>query len=131
MDSQSNAMEMQILQQEYTQLQKNLQAVDQQLVEVDSVQRSLDDFSKLKNGSESLMPLANGIFAKAKIEDTKELLVNVGSNVVVKKSIPETKDLLEQQSKELENYKKEANKQMNEIISKIQELQASLTKNKE
>ncbi|MHA1409624.1 MAG: hypothetical protein ACTSQY_04830, partial [Candidatus Odinarchaeia archaeon] len=74
-----NLMELQMLEQDFQQLQKNIQTLEQQLAEMDFIKKNLDEFSKQKK-TEGLMTIANGIFAKAKIEDTKELLVNVGSN---------------------------------------------------
>ena len=64
--------------------------IDENGINMGIIKKSLDDFSSLKKDSETLTTIANGIFAKSKITDTKELLVNVGSNVVVKKSIPES-----------------------------------------
>ncbi len=131
MDQQSKMMELQLLQQDFTQLQNNVQTIEQQLAEVELIKKSLDDFSKQKQDSESLMALANGIFAEAKILNVKHLLVNVGSNVVVKKTVPETIQLIDEQSKELEKYKKQAMDGLNEILVKIQEIQASFKEKKE
>ena len=131
MDQQSKLMELQLLQQDFTQLQNNVQTIEQQLAEVELIKKSLDDFSKQKKDSESLMALANGIFAEAKILNVKHLLVNVGSNVVVKKTVPETIQLIDEQSKELEKYKKQAMDGLNEILVKIQEIQASFKEKKE
>ena len=116
-------IEMQLLEQDMQQLQQNIQNIDQHLMEINMIKRSLDDFSEIKKDSEGLMPIANGIFAKAKISDSRELLVNVGANVVVKKSIPDTKKLMDEQTEELKKYRENLMQQMNEVIFKIQELQ--------
>ncbi len=131
MTNQQKLIEMQLLEQDIQQIQKNIQTIEQQMLDIELIKKNLDDFSKLKKDSESLMAVANGIFARAKILDTKELLVNVGSNTVVKKTIPETKTLLDEQTKELNKYREQLMQQLNETIFKIEELQHSLKEIKE
>ena len=130
-ERQTKLIEMQILEQDLSAIQRNLQAIDQQLAEIDLIKNNLDEFSKLKKDSDSLMALANGIFAKGKITDNKELFVNVGANTIVKKSVSETKSLLDEQSKELERYRNEAIQQLNDILSRIENIKGSLREAKE
>ena len=68
-------------------------------IELMLIKASLED---LNEGSELLIPLGAGIYAKAKLEDSKEFLVNVGSNVIVKKSEDEVKEMIDKEIKEIE-----------------------------
>ena len=74
MVDQQKLIEMQLLEQDIQQIQKNVQMIEQQTLDIELIKKNLDNFSKLKKDSESLMTVANGIFAKAKVLDTKELL---------------------------------------------------------
>ncbi len=130
-ERQNKIIEMQILEQDLSSVQNNLQTIDQQLAEIDFIKSNLDEFSNLKKNSESLIALANGIFAKGEITDNKMLFVNVGANTLVKKSVSETKSLLDEQCNELEKYRDETSKQLNKITLKIDEIRQSLMRTKE
>ncbi|HSU73048.1 MAG TPA: hypothetical protein VLJ21_04340, partial [Candidatus Binatia bacterium] len=81
--AQRKYLELQVLNQKMQQVQEQVQQLEQQIVEVDKVSQNLDEFSKVKPGAESLIPVANGLFAKATLLETQTLVVNVGSNVAV------------------------------------------------
>ncbi len=68
-------------------------------VELLLIKASLDD---LKENSDLLIPLGAGIYANAKLSNSKEFLVNVGSNVLVKKSLDEVKKMIDDEIKEIE-----------------------------
>ena len=68
-------------------------------VELLLIKSSLED---LKEGSDLLIPIGAGIYAKAKLTDADEFLVNVGSNVIVKKSINEVKEMIDKEIEEIE-----------------------------
>ena len=99
-------MEFQVLEQQIKQLQKQLEVVTHQLIELNSTSNSLDEFNKISAGIGVFVPLSSGIFAKASIKDTSELLVNVGANVVVKKDVISTKKLIQKQMEEIKKIQK-------------------------
>jgi prefoldin alpha subunit len=125
-NKQEKYMELQILEQQMKQLQQNLQTIEQQVTEIALIKKSLDDFSELNEKTEALVPLANGIFAKAEIKNNKELLVNVGSDVVVSKTIPETKELLENQGNEIEKIRNQLMEDFENVYSRIEYIQSEL-----
>jgi len=125
---QERYIELQILEQQLNQIQKNLQMMDQQLAEIDAIKRNIETFGKEKKDSETLMPIANGIFGKAKLSGNSELFVNVGSNVIVKKTIPDTVKLIENQGKEIEKYRVELIEQLQILVERIDTLQLELNK---
>ncbi|MBI2652673.1 prefoldin subunit alpha [Candidatus Woesearchaeota archaeon] len=100
-------MEFQMIEQHIKQLQKQLEAVTHQLIELNSTSNSLDEFNKINAGREIFVPLSSGIFAKASIKDTSELLVNVGANVVVKKDVISTKKLIQKQMEEIQKMQRQ------------------------
>lgn len=87
--------ELRMIDQQIRQIQKQLQELENQVLEIMYVQQSLDDLKNVKVGKEILVPVSNGIFAKATLKENNELLVNVGASTVVKKDIASVKKMLE------------------------------------
>lgn len=104
---QTKYIELQLIDQQMAQLQKQLQQLDSSLLEIEFIKISLDDFKKIKKGSEILAPIANGIFVKADLKENDELIVNVGGNVTVAKSVEDTKKLLTEQADEIAKTRNE------------------------
>jgi prefoldin alpha subunit len=113
-------LELQMLIQQITQMQQQLEELEKQIMEVNNIQSSLEDLKKVKPGTEIEVPIANGIFAKAEIKNNKTLKVNVGSGVIVTKTIDETKALLEGQIKNIINYREQIMAEMQKIYKKLQ-----------
>ncbi|MBR9702958.1 hypothetical protein GOV10_02905, partial [Candidatus Woesearchaeota archaeon] len=74
---QEDIIEFQMMSNELQQVQEFMQHTDQQIVEVNKLIMSLEEFAKQKAGRTMLFPLANGIFAEGTLTDTKTLRVNV------------------------------------------------------
>ncbi len=98
-------LELQFLDEQMKQIQKQITMLDEQLIELNNTIQALDDFNKTAVGSNILVPLSPEIFANAGLKDNKELLVNVGSNIVVKKSVEETKELLKKRLEIIKQYR--------------------------
>jgi prefoldin alpha subunit len=96
-------------------LQEEFGKVEQQIKDLTELQNNLDTFAEQEPGSESFIPISNGIFVKATIKETDSFLINVGSNVAVPKSKDEAKELIKNQQKELQDYREE-------ILQKVTEL---------
>ena len=119
----------QMLEQQIVAIQQQLQAVEQTLIDMASLNLGLDEIKKDK---EILSPVGAGIFAKAKLI-SEELIVSIGEKNYIKKSIPETKKLIQEQIKKLEIAKKELNNELDkineEITKTIVEYQGKITNN--
>ena len=98
-------LELQFLDEQMKQIQKQITMLDEQLIELNNTIQALDDFNKTAIGSNILVSLSPGVFANAGLKDNKELLVNVGSNIVVKKSVEETKELLKKRLEIIKQYR--------------------------
>jgi len=106
-----------MFEQQIQQLQQQLQAVEQGLVELRSLNFGLDDVKKSEN-KEIFAQIGRGIFIKAKVL-SENLIVNVGGKNFVQKSIPQTKELIEEQIKKLEEIKKELSNNLEEISMEL------------
>jgi prefoldin alpha subunit len=120
---QEKYQEMQMLDYQIKQVQKLIENIDVQLLEISGTIDALQEFEKLNHNDEILFPIANGIFAKGVLTDNKMLKINVGSNVVVEKSAKDTIVMMEKQAKDIENYRQEVLGQLQKSIERMQELQ--------
>lgn len=102
-----------MFEQQIQQLQQQLQAIEQGIIEMNSLNIGLDELVG-KEGKEILAPIGRGIFAKTKLL-SEELTVDIGGKNLVKKTIPETKKVIEEQIKKLEDIKKELNNNLEKL----------------
>jgi len=93
---------LQMIDAQIKQLQQQMMATEQQIQDIATVKDGLTDLENVQSGNEILVPIAGGIFVKAKIEDTSELIVNIGASVNVKKPISEVIGLIDGQGKDME-----------------------------
>src|SRR3989338_1538222 len=113
---QEKYMHLQLIAQTLRQVQQQLQLLDEQAAEIEKMTSGLGELMNAKIGVNLLVPVSEGIFAKASLSDHKSLLVNVGSNVVVEKTIEETRNLLQDRNQELKEHREELKKQNGELI---------------
>ncbi len=125
---QQKYVELQLLDEQIKEVQNHMVHFDQQISEVITVRNALEQLNDVRDGGDALVPIANGIFAKAKLFNLKELIVNVGANVAVEKSIDEAKKLLDEQSVEIQAIRARIAGQLDQLASKAQVLQAEMMK---
>ena len=94
-------LEFQILNNNIKQLEKQNTALESHLMELMVTNQSLDDMKKINPGTDILVPLSSGIYAKAQLKDSDDFVVNVGSNITLNKDIVSTKKLIENQIDEI------------------------------
>ena len=102
---QERYLEMKLIEKEADKMKTSLSSAEEQLHDTQHTIAALDDISKVKSGEEVMIPLANGIFARGIIQNTKTLLVGIGAQVVVQKDVEATKTLLEKKIKSIEQYR--------------------------
>ena len=127
-DLQKKYQELQTLDQHMKKLNDELTTLENKTTEIESIKQSLEELKKTTKDDEILVPVSNGIFLKAKIQDKEKLLVNVGSDTIVQKTIEETKELVSEQQKELEKYKSEIITQMTAVDEQAYLLEKELQK---
>ena len=121
-------MEYQALDQHIKQLQRQLEAITGQLMELSATRSGLDDFDKIRPGKEIFVPVSSGIFAKASIATTTEMLVNVGANVVVQKDLESTKKLIQKQVEEIKKIHGQAMEDLEKLTGRAAHLEMELQK---
>ena len=109
-----------VFEQQIQQLQQQLQAIEQGIVEMSSLNTGLDELIGSQN-KEILAPIGRGIFAKAKLI-SEELTVDIGGRNFVKKTIPATKKIIEKQIKKLEEVKEDLNDNLERVSNELQKV---------
>ena len=124
---QEKYMEFKMLEQQITQVQKQVQALENQLTELVGVNESLEELKNVGDGTEILVPISNGIFTKAALKANEDLIVNVGANVAVNKKIPEAKKLIETQLVEIKKMHDHMNSELEKFAQKAAEVEKELS----
>ncbi len=119
-------MEMQMVSEQLERLRKQLHSTDDKLGQVDFVIASLQEFGTVQAQQEILIPITDGVFAKAILQDTKELFVNVGAGTVVNKDVPSTIQMLERQKVKLSEYRTRLAGVIEKFYEKTESLQAEM-----
>lgn len=117
-ENQEFLFKLSIFEQQMRQLQEQLQAVEQGIIELGTLNL---DLKELENGEgkEIFASIGRGIFAKAKLL-SNDLTVDIGEKNFVKKSVPETQEIIEKQIEKLENAKEELNKGLEEVSKEVE-----------
>lgn len=114
-DWQEKYMQFQMLQQQMEKISEHLEMLSQRQAELDISCNAVAEIRKTAVGNEILVPVADGIFVKAKLLDNQKLIINVGADTTVEHSVEQVVGLLEQQQQE-----------MIERIAEVEEVQAQL-----
>ncbi len=115
-------MEFQILQQQLEQMQKYLEELNEKLAEFHQTKEALRDLEKVKQNSEVFVSVAQGIFAKAKLQNPNELLINVGANSAVAKTIPQVIEMIDTQMSEIEKIQVQIDGNVARITQRINKI---------
>ena len=121
-------LKLQMVHEQIKEIEKQDQMFNNQIVELTSTIQSLDDFKKLKEGTEILVPLNRGMYAKAELKNNEKLLVNVGSNVTVKKDIESTKKLINEQITEITNVQQQMVMNLQQLTSQAALIEGEINK---
>jgi len=119
-------VEFQLLEQQFKALQKQLIEVEEQLRNIDILIENLKDFKNIKKDSEILVAISNGIFARAKILDTKKLRVNVGANSVITKDVEEVIEMIKKQRESVKIFRDKLNKDIETILTRVEDVEKEL-----
>ena len=119
-------MQLQLVGQHLEKMQDQLQKTHEQIAEVDFVIQSLKDFSQVKEGEEILVPVTNGVFARAVLKSTEKMIVNVGAETAVHKSIPDTVSMLEGQKGRLVQFRDQLVDVVQQLMGKVGELRSEI-----
>ena len=122
-NQQRQIIEFQMMQQRAEQLDQQLKAVDQQIIEMMDLN---DSIGKVSKGSEMLFPMGKGIYTRSKVEDEK-LFINIGSGIIVKRTPSDAVKIIEEQIERLEYVKKEISREFVRVQADMQSIATSFS----
>jgi len=125
---QKKFMEYQMIEQKVGQMKEQLENAEEQSLQAAGTIENLQDLSQLKEDSEILVPVNNGMFAKATLKKSDRILLNVGTGIVVDKSFDEAVALVGKQQEEIRKVKEMLTRNIHLLQSKTQELEEELQK---
>lgn len=121
---QENYQELMQLQQNMQMFERYLEEIEIQFQELERIKEAIEEFSKTKKGTETLVPIANGIFFKTKIDDNTKFIVNVGAEgTVVEMSIKDASDLILKQIETTKENQITITNELNTLIEKFKEFE--------
>lgn len=129
-EQQKKLIELQILNQQLTQIQQQLQSLQPQLEDIKNLQQSLDEIEKTKVGNKILASLSSGILLDTELKNNKEVIMALGANVTVKKTIPEAKKLIKDQEKQLDLIIEQLKQDLQQYYTACLELEQELSQEK-
>ncbi len=116
-----------MFEQQIGQMQQQINAVEEGIVELDSLNLGLNEINN-SEGKEILAAVGRGIFIKSKIT-SENLIVDVGGRNFVKKSVFETQEIIKKQIEKLEEIKKELGNGLEEISREAEKVIGEAQKN--
>lgn len=120
-------IEFQLLNQQIQQLEKQNEALNNNLMELIMTNQSLDDLKDIKEKTEILVPVSAGIHAKAEIKDSKSFIVNVGANVALVKDLKSTKEIIKNQIVEIRGLQESLAEQLQERVAKASSMEQEIS----
>ena len=103
MDKQEVLMRAQSIQQEYQQVNENLNYISNQIDELETFKESLSTFIKSES-NEMLASIGRGVYAKSELKE-KKLFVEIGAGIIIRKNPEQVKDIIESQVSKLKSIK--------------------------
>ncbi len=114
-------MELQQLNEQLQNYRAFYEEIKRKLNDINVVISALKEISKIKTKRKMLVPIANGIFLRAELDETSQVVVNVGADVCVNKSVKDTIKILEKR-------KEDVKKQLDDVENIIEQLSSFMSR---
>jgi prefoldin alpha subunit len=125
-EKQKDLFEINMLDMQLRQCEQQMMALEQQILEQQTISFNLDELKKAKQGQKALFPFSRDIFIEGKLENTESVIIGIGSRIAAKKSIDEAKSIVEKQREMLLKASDELKSHVGKIISRIEELEQKI-----
>ena len=119
-ENQELMFKLSMFEQQMRQMQQQLQAIEQGMIELSTLNMDLKELKGSKD-KEIFAPIGRGIFAKAKLL-SEDLTVDIGEKNFVRKTVPETQEVINKQILKLETAKDELNQGLEELSKEAEKL---------
>lgn len=119
--------EIQLINQNFQQVQEQISLLSQQLENLIKVNEALDAIKDVKERNPILVPLGGGLFVKAEVDKKNDFVVNVGSETLIKKSWDDAKNIIAKQTEEVSGIIGQLEMNLHELSHRGQRLQEELS----
>ncbi len=120
------AQELNLLQNLGESLQKQLDLLNQNLVEISLTANTLNELEKNQGEKEILVSLGSGSFIEGKLPRTETVIVGLGAGVSAERNIPEAKKILEERAEAYGKLVERSRGELDKVVSRINILQPQL-----
>lgn len=112
---QEKVMQAEMLRKQAEAATSQLELVVKTLAEMTATKQALFELESLPEGTETLVPIGAGVYAKASTADREKVFIGLGAETVVEKKFSEAREIIDEQIVKLE----EAREKMNDTVEQI------------
>ncbi len=123
---QEKVIELNVLDSRLKEIQQQIQVIDQQLMELQILEKNIDEIKKAKKNSETLSSLGPGVFIKSTIANNEEIFIDIGSKIIAKKTAEEAKELVKKRTEQIMNIRDIVVNEINNIVFQIQKIESEI-----
>lgn len=108
------------------QVEQHLQQFSQHEQSLSNTITALDQMPQTEEGTEILVPLADGIYVKATLKDNKHVIMNVGAETNVQKTFEAAAQMVKEQTIELGSMMKNLEEEHHKLMQQLQDIQGQI-----
>jgi prefoldin alpha subunit len=120
------AQELNLLQNLGESLQKQIELLNQNLLEISLTTNTLNELEKNEGEKEILVSLGSGSFVHGQLPKTENVIVGLGAGVSADRTIPEAKRLLEERAEAYGKLVERSRGELDKVLSRVNLLQPQL-----
>lgn len=120
------AQELNLLQNLGESLQKQIELLNQNLLEISLTTNTLNELEKNEGEKEILVSLGSGSFVQGQLPQTDKVIVGLGAGVSADRTIPEAKKLLEERAEAYGKLVERSRGELDKVLSRVNLLQPQL-----
>lgn len=126
-DIRNIAMQHQQMQYQAEGLMQQVNMVGLSIDESYSAINSIKELEGIEDGHEIMVPIGSNTNVRANLVKPDGVIIEIGAGISIEKKLEDAKKSLEKQNNELTQYQQNLQKTLNEMISKMKEMEAVVT----
>jgi len=123
-DIRNIAMQHQQMQYQAEGLMQQVNMVGLSIDESYSAINSIKELEGIEDGHEIMVPIGSNTNVRANLVKPDGVIIEIGAGISIEKKLEDAKKSLEKQNNELTQYQQNLQKTLNEMISKMKEMEA-------
>ncbi|NOX71824.1 MAG: prefoldin subunit alpha [Candidatus Micrarchaeota archaeon] len=121
-EREENIVLYQLLKNTVEDMEKQMVAVEQKMVELKATQLAIEEIKKIRAENEILVPMGTGIYGHGKITDKETLLVDVGANILMEKNPEAAEKFINERMNEIKDIERKIKNDMGQLANKMNEI---------